>query len=95
VLARISGAEIAILLPETDGPGAQVVAGKLRQRLTDTAAAAGHTLTFRAAVVGFGDGPVSPEAMFRQADQAMVEAGRSGEDLLAYRDYEHPPLQLV
>jgi diguanylate cyclase (GGDEF)-like protein len=95
VVARISGAEFAVLLPETDGKGARVVAEKLRRRLTEICETAGHSLTFRASVVGFGDGPVSAEVMFRQADEAMVEAKRTPDTLLAYRDYEHPPLQLV
>ena len=94
VVARISGAEFAVLLPETDGKGGRIVAEKLRRRLTEICEVAGHSVTFRASVVGFGDGPVSAEVMFRQADEAMAEAKRSPETL-KYRDYEHPPLQLV
>jgi diguanylate cyclase (GGDEF)-like protein len=95
VVARISGAEFAILLPETDGAGAKVVAEKLRRRLTETASSAGHPLSFRASVVGYGDGPVSADAMFRQADEAMVRSRQSADEVVMYRDYEHPPLQLV
>jgi len=95
VVARISGAEFAVLLPETDGKGARVVAEKLRRRLTEICETAGHALSFRASVVAFGDGPVSAEAMFRQADEALAEAKRATDTLLEYRDYEHPPLQLV
>lgn len=94
VVARISGAEFAILLPETDGAGARVVADKLRQRLVTSASEAGHHVTLRVAVVGTPSGPVSLEAMLRQADEAMVDAKR-GQALLSYREYEHPPMQLV
>jgi diguanylate cyclase (GGDEF)-like protein len=94
VVARISGAEFAILLPETDGSGAKVVTEKLRQRLLAAAAEAGHEISLRAAVVGTPSGPVSLEALLRQADEAMLEA-RRGRALLSYRDYEHPPMQLV
>lgn len=93
VVARISGAEFAVLLPETDGSGAQVVAGKLRDGLGAVVSERG--LALNAVVVGASDGPVSLEAMLRQADEAMVDARRAGETARSYRDYVHPPLQLV
>lgn len=94
VVARISGAEFAILLPETDGSGAKVVTDKLRQRLIAAAADAGQDISLRAAVVGTPSGPVSLEALLRQADEAMLDARRD-EAVVSYRDYEHPPMQLV
>lgn len=93
VVARISGAEFAVLLPETDGPGAQVVADKLRTRLEATISSSG--IRFHAAVVGVSEGPVSLEAMLRQADEAMLDAKRSGTLETGYRAYVHPPMQLV
>jgi diguanylate cyclase (GGDEF)-like protein len=95
VVARISGAEFAVLLPETDGPGAQVVAEKLRQRLVDAAAAAGHQVRLHVAVVGQSQGPIALDPMLRQADEAMAEARQSTAHVLAYREYVHPPMQLV
>ena len=95
VVARISGAEFAVLLPETTGPGACVVADKLRERMVAAAAAMGHRLTFRAAIVGFSDGPVSLDPMLVQADQAMLESRRSGESGSTYREYVHPRVELV
>jgi diguanylate cyclase (GGDEF)-like protein len=94
IVARISGAEFAILLPETDGAGAKVVTEKLRQCLIAAAADASQDISLRAAVVGTPSGPVSLEALLRQADEAMLEARRS-QAVLSYRDYEHPPMQLV
>ncbi len=95
VVARLYGAEFAILLPETDGRGAQVVADKLREHLSRVASAAGYELHFRAAVVGFEDGPITLEALLRQADETMLAARRGAAEVLAYRDYVHPPMQLV
>jgi diguanylate cyclase (GGDEF)-like protein len=95
VVARLTDAEFAILLPETSGPGAQVVADKLRERLSEATGEAGHRLVFRAAVVGFTEGSVALEAMLRQADEAMAESRRVGQAALSYRDYVHPPMQLV
>jgi diguanylate cyclase (GGDEF)-like protein len=94
VVARISGAEFAILLPETDAVGARVVAEKLGPRLVAAAREAGQDVTLRTAVVGTSSGPVSLDAMLRQADEAMVEARREPTGL-ACRVYEHPPMQLV
>jgi diguanylate cyclase (GGDEF)-like protein len=94
VVARISGAEFAVLLPETTGDGARVVADKLRERLTQAAADRGHVVKYRAAIVGFANGAVSLDAMLRQADEAMQETRRAGSDA-AYRDYVHPPLEFV
>lgn len=95
VVARISGGEFAILLPETTGDGARVVSEKLRERLVEAARSAGHELQFRAAIVGFGAGSVSLDAMLVQADRAMAQSRLSGTAGVTYRDYEHPPLQLV
>jgi diguanylate cyclase (GGDEF)-like protein len=95
VVARLTDAEFAILLPETSGEGARVVADKLRERLAEATAGEGPLLTFRAAVVGFADGAVSLDAMLRQADEAMLQSRRGGGELTEYRDYVHPPVQLV
>jgi diguanylate cyclase (GGDEF)-like protein len=94
VVARISGAEFAVLLPETAGDGARVVAEKLRERLTQAALSQGHVVKYRAAIVGFANGAVSLDAMLQQADEAMLESRRAGVEE-AYRDYVHPPLEFV
>jgi len=93
VVSRISGAEFAILLPETEGGGARVVAEKLRDLLITEMADAGHEIRLTTAVVGT-TGPVSLEALLRQADQTMLVARRDTGSV-AYRDYQHPPLQLM
>lgn len=95
MVARIAGDEFAILLPETGLAGAHVVMEKLRERLLEATTAADHPLTFSAAIVGFEDGPVSLEAMLRQADQGMIEAKRSGPGGTWSAVYEHPVISLV
>jgi diguanylate cyclase (GGDEF)-like protein len=95
VVARIAGDEFAILLPETGLAGARVVLEKLRERLLEATTAAEHPLTFSAAVVGFEAGPVSLEAMLRQADQGMIAAKRSGPGGTWNGAYEHPVISLV
>jgi diguanylate cyclase (GGDEF)-like protein len=95
VVARIAGDEFAILLPETGLEGARVVMDKLRERLLAATTAAERPLTFSAAVVGFEKGPVSLEALLRQADQGMIEAKRSGPGGTWSGVYEHPAISLV
>jgi diguanylate cyclase (GGDEF)-like protein len=95
VVARIAGDEFALLLPETSGEGAQVVASKLRERLTAAVAETGHTMTFSVAIVGFEDGGLSLDAMLQQADAAMLDAKKEGPGGTRYREYAHPPMTLV
>ncbi len=90
VVARIAGDEFAILLPETIGAGAQTVVDKLRDRLTGVLAENGHALTFSVAIVGVDEGPASVEPLFRQVDELMQEAKRSGPGHSRFRTYEHP-----
>ncbi|MGH7503215.1 MAG: GGDEF domain-containing protein [Longimicrobiales bacterium] len=95
VVARIAGDEFAMLLPETSGEGAQVVAQKLRNRLGEAMTAAGHAVTLSVAIIGFEDGAVSLDPVLQQADAAMLEAKNAGPGGTRYRDYIHPPVSLV
>lgn len=95
VVARIAGDEFALMLPETSGQGAQVVAQKLRERLADAVKGTGRPITFSVAIIGFEDGAVSLDPVLQQADAAMLEAKRAGPGATEYRDYVHPPVDLV
>lgn len=95
VVARIAGDEFALMLPETSGEGAQVVAGKLRERLAEALKKTGQQVSFSIAIIGFEDGAVSLDPVLQQADAAMLEAKRTGPGATAYRDYVHPPVSLV
>jgi len=95
VVARIAGDEFAIMLPETGLEGSRVVVEKLRSRLSEATVGSGGVLTFSAAIVSFEDGPVSVEAMLRQADQGMIEAKRSGPGGSWSGSYAHPVVSLV
>lgn len=93
IVARIAGDEFAILLPETGPDGARIVVEKLRRRLAE--ATSSRPLTFSAALVTYEDGPVSMEAMLRQADRGMVDARRAGPGGSWLGSYAHPSLALV
>jgi diguanylate cyclase (GGDEF)-like protein len=95
VVARIAGDEFAMLLPETSGQGAQVVALKLRDRLAEAIAETTQAVTLSVAIIGFDEGAVSLDPVLQQADAAMLEAKRAGPGGTRYQDYVHPPLSLV
>jgi diguanylate cyclase (GGDEF)-like protein len=95
VVARIAGDEFALMLPETSGEGAQVVAQKLRERMAEALKDSGHRVTFSVAIIGFDEGAVLLDPVLQQADAAMLEAKRAGPGSTQYRDYVHPPVSLV
>jgi diguanylate cyclase (GGDEF)-like protein/PAS domain S-box-containing protein len=93
LISRIGGDEFAVLLPDTDGGGAEVVANALRKYVRDdlpnaTAESNPQTVAVTASigVYSLGDEHGLPidEAMDR-ADQAMYDAKRQGRDaVVAY-----------
>lgn len=80
-LGRLGGEEFAILLPDTDLPGAQFVAERLRQRVEASAfLSKGQPV---ALTVSIGIGLVDPadhslEAVLARCDQALYLAKRKG-----------------
>ena len=80
-LGRLGGEEFAILLPDTDLPGAQFVAERLRQRLEASAFfSKGQPVPL---TVSVGIGLVDPadhslEAVLARCDQALYVAKRKG-----------------
>jgi len=84
LVARLGGEEFVVILPDTDGEAASIVAERLRQRIADTpfivsAADAGEisvTVSIGISVGGrLGD---TAEGLIRRADEALYEAKRSG-----------------
>ena len=82
-VARLGGEEFALLLPETDLPGALAVAERARSAFSGGGVQlrSGIFLTVTASF-GVADFPVSPDraALLRDADQALYAAKRLGKD---------------
>ena len=83
LLCRLGGDEFVMLLPNTDGPGARIVAGRLRESL------AGAPLLFRGkvlpiplsiGVVASSGADADLAALVERADEAMYAAERAGGD---------------
>lgn len=84
LVARLGGEEFIVILPDTDGEAALIVAERLRQRIADVpfaVSAAGAeeisvTVSIGISVGGrLGD---TAESLIRRSDEALYEAKRSG-----------------
>jgi diguanylate cyclase (GGDEF)-like protein len=92
VLGRLGGEEFLLLLPETPPAVAQAIAERLRQALEQqTVTYEGQTMTVTASfgVTGLDHGgPVSLDALMRQADKAMYAAKAAGRNCVVVRALE-------
>nr|WP_295832059.1 PleD family two-component system response regulator [uncultured Azospirillum sp.] len=83
LVARLGGEEFIVILPDTDGEAALIVAERLRSRIADTpfTVSAGRgeinvTVSIGISIGGrLGD---TAEGLVRRADEALYEAKRSG-----------------
>ena len=77
-VARVGGEEFALLLPDTDGPGAFVVAERLRTAIRDSFAGDLVQLTISFGIATFPDAGQTPAALLHAADEALYAAKESG-----------------
>src|SRR5262249_41990167 len=81
IVARVGGDEFAMLLPETDGAQAQIVAERLRQQLKQSPFAVdGVTVTVTVSI-GLAEASVSMpsvDALIKAADRALYHAKAAG-----------------
>ncbi|MCG5239783.1 PleD family two-component system response regulator [Azospirillum doebereinerae] len=83
LIARLGGEEFIVILPDTDGEAALIVAERLRQRIADTPFTVSTdvgeirvTVSIGISVGGrLGD---TAEGLIRRSDEALYEAKRSG-----------------
>jgi diguanylate cyclase (GGDEF)-like protein len=80
--ARLGGEELVLLLPETDGHGARVVAERVRERIRqarhDTPDGRTFRVTASMGVASFGPDAPTAETLLRLADEALYAAKRGG-----------------
>lgn len=79
VVARLGGDEFALLLPDTDGPAAEAVVRKLRERVAALAAERRWPVSMSAGAVG-SRSPQSLEQLLQAADALMYEVKTGGKD---------------
>jgi diguanylate cyclase (GGDEF)-like protein len=93
IIARLGGDEFGILLPETDGPSARIVAEKIRIKLLEAMEHHRWPVTFSFGVVTFTSPPSTPSDMLRLADELQYTAKRQGRDAIVCSVEAKPLLQ--
>lgn len=79
VVGRLGGDEFAVLLPDTDGAGARLVADRLLGVISAPLDIDGHQLAIKASIgLAVADGSVSADELLRNADLAMYAAKAAG-----------------
>jgi diguanylate cyclase (GGDEF)-like protein len=96
IVARLSGDEFAVLMPQTDTPGALQLGEDLRAQVAEGAAGddmPGATISVGITMFG-GDREVGAEAVLVAADQAMYRAKEEGRNQIAlFQDPSEPRRQ--
>jgi diguanylate cyclase (GGDEF)-like protein len=82
--ARIGGDEFALLLPDTDGEGAQQVIGKIARELREALAASPFAVIFSIGVVTFSEPRLSAAEAVAAADALMYAVKRKGKGGVAF-----------
>jgi diguanylate cyclase (GGDEF)-like protein len=93
IVARLSGDEFAVLMPQTDIAGALQLGEDLRAQAAETAMPApdGPGATISVGITMFGGRGVGAEAVLVAADQAMYRAKEEGRNQIAlFQDPEEP-----
>ena len=82
MLVRFGGEQFLVMLPEVSGPGAVVVAGRIRRSVSDTMIeAAGHSLQVTVSLgvaARLDEGPESVDGLVARAESALALAKQRG-----------------
>jgi diguanylate cyclase (GGDEF)-like protein len=81
VAARIGGEEFALILPETQIEGAQIVAKKIQQ-VIHTSSNFEHPITVSIGISALSGAELNAELLVKQADLAMYEAKQKGRNCI-------------
>ncbi|HET6571190.1 MAG TPA: EAL domain-containing protein [Solirubrobacterales bacterium] len=93
IVARLSGDEFAVLMPQTDTAGALALGEDLRAQVAEGERIAAEPIstTISVGITMFGGGRGGAEAVLAAADQAMYRAKEEGRNQIAlFRDPSEP-----
>jgi len=91
VVARYSGEEFVLLLPETAKAGALTKAGRLRDAVAATEIAGGRKLSISIGVASLPDDAADPEGLLTAAESALRGAKRGGPGSVQFFSGETAP----
>ncbi len=91
VVARYSGEEFVLLLPETTKPGALTKAGRLRDAVAATEMPGGRKMTISIGVASLPDDAADPEGLLTAAESALRGAKRGGPGSVQFFSGETAP----
>ncbi len=81
VAARYGGEEFAVILPDTSGPGAHVVAERIRRRIDDHfRRGKGPRVTISGGVASFPEDGSAPEHLIERADALLYRSKAEGKN---------------
>jgi diguanylate cyclase (GGDEF)-like protein len=83
-VARVGGDEFALLLPNTDLPGAQSVISKLEQSVREKVHSGNSPVTCSIGAVTFSKPPVSVDEALKAADGVMYKVKKQGKNAVAF-----------
>jgi len=86
--ARLGGDEFALILPYTDGLGAQMVFEALATELRQALEASGFAVTCSIGVVTFDDCGLTSEQAVEAADRLMYSVKRQGKGAVAFSTFK-------
>jgi diguanylate cyclase (GGDEF)-like protein/putative nucleotidyltransferase with HDIG domain len=92
VLARVGGDEFAILMPQTDGQGAGVIAERAHAEVGAASVADGQRVTLSIGVCELAKGE-GPEDLVGRTDRALYASKRRGRDMVWRSDSCHHALR--
>jgi len=78
VVCRYGGEEFLIVLPETDGPQAELVADRLRAAVADAKLGSPSSMTISIGIATYPKDAPSPELAIMEADSALYKAKSAG-----------------
>jgi diguanylate cyclase (GGDEF)-like protein len=89
-VARLGGDEFGLLLPETDGPTAELLLTRLHATLTQAASRRPWNVGFSVGAATFVQPPASADEMMARADELMYQAKRGAKGTVRHAVYGEP-----
>lgn len=82
IVCRYGGEEFLLVLPETDAPGARILANRIRLDMKNSPFFMEHKVTFSAGTATYPGSAFDIDTLIKAADRAMYQAKFTGKDCI-------------